>query len=239
MFKKIALCLLSLSTPLFAFEFESPKKTQFVELYSSQGCSSCPPAEKWLSKLAQSPKLWQETIPIVFHVDYWDYLGWDDPFASYQNTQRQINYKEKSAIKSVYTPGFLVNGQEWKGYFKGQDLPEAKALAGKIKVLIKDKKIQVTYDQDMTGKRFQARLVAHKITTKILRGENTGRRLKDGFIAFQSAKSKVNQKDWELSFPKTALPVAERFALIVWVEDTNTQAPIQAAGSWVDPKELF
>ncbi|HDY92513.1 MAG TPA: DUF1223 domain-containing protein, partial [Pseudoalteromonas sp.] len=56
--------------------------TTFLELYTSQGCSSCPPAEKWISKFTDDEKLWTDLIPINFHVTYWDYLGWKDPFAS-------------------------------------------------------------------------------------------------------------------------------------------------------------
>lgn len=54
------------------------QQTTLVELYTSQGCSSCPPAERWLSSLQNDPRLWKELIPVAFHVDYWNYLGWND-----------------------------------------------------------------------------------------------------------------------------------------------------------------
>ena len=223
----------------YATEFESPKKTRFIELYTSQGCHSCPPAERWLSQLANDPKLWTENIPIAFHVDYWNYLGWKDPFASKSNTNRQRQYDSTEAVASIYTPGFLVNGREWKGYFRGQDLPSAKPLLGKIKVSVKNKAVTVSFDQEMKGKKFQARLLAHGVITKVLRGENGGKRLTEDFIAFQSSESKKDQQDWQFSFPKTALPSAQGFALVVWVEDAKTQMPLQAAGSWINSKELF
>lgn len=223
----------------FARDFESPKKTRFIELYSSQGCHSCPPAERWIGQLANDPNLWKENIPIVFHVDYWNYLGWKDPFASKDNTNRQRKYGSTGAVKSIYTPGFLVNGQEWKDYFRGRKLPEAKALTGKIKVSIKEKIVTVHYNQSMNGKRFQARLIVHGVETKVLRGENGGRRFTEDFIAFQTATSTEEKQSWSFSFPKTALPKAKGFALIIWVEDKKTQAPLQAAGSWIDSKLLF
>ena len=60
-----------------------------LELYTSEGCSSCPPADRWLSKLKGEPKLWRNIIPLAFHVDYWDYIGWEDRFASPAYTARQ------------------------------------------------------------------------------------------------------------------------------------------------------
>src|SRR5437763_15009832 len=69
-----------------------PQRAHLIELFTSQGCSSCPPAEAWLSKLKSEPRLWKEFVPIAFHVDYWDRLGWRDPFASKDWTARQYQY---------------------------------------------------------------------------------------------------------------------------------------------------
>src|SRR6266436_651609 len=68
------------------------KQTALIELYTSEGCSSCPPAEAWLSQLKADPRLWKDFVPLAFHVDYWDYLGWRDPFASKEWTARQYRY---------------------------------------------------------------------------------------------------------------------------------------------------
>src|SRR4051794_39959317 len=73
--------------------FESkPARAHLIELYTSEGCSSCPPAEEWMSGLKNEPRLWQDIVPIAFHVDYWDRLGWKDPFASKLWTERQTQY---------------------------------------------------------------------------------------------------------------------------------------------------
>src|SRR5437588_12940504 len=56
-------------------------RTMFVELFTSEGCSSCPPADAWISQLKESPDLWKKSVPVVFHVDYWDNLGWRDRIA--------------------------------------------------------------------------------------------------------------------------------------------------------------
>src|ERR1700677_1386741 len=70
----------------------SPLQQNLVELYSSEGCSSCPPAESWGGSLRQDSGLWKKFVPVEFHVNYWDDLGWKDPYASNEFTDRQKNY---------------------------------------------------------------------------------------------------------------------------------------------------
>ena len=77
-----------------------------VELFTSQGCSSCPPADEYLGELTMRGDI----IPLAFHVDYWNYIGWTDPFASKQMTHRQKAYSRALAQRYVYTPEMVVNG---------------------------------------------------------------------------------------------------------------------------------
>jgi hypothetical protein len=84
-----------------------------VELFTSQGCSSCPPADRLLSTLRSDSKLGGRVIPLAFHVDYWNYIGWQDPFSSAQWTGRQQRYAKALGNGSrVYTPQLVVNGRE-------------------------------------------------------------------------------------------------------------------------------
>ena len=79
-----------------------------LELFTSQGCSSCPPAEKLVGELAQRP----DVLALTFHVDYWDDLGWRDRFSSPQATQRQRDYAQRLHLSSVYTPQAIIDGQD-------------------------------------------------------------------------------------------------------------------------------
>jgi hypothetical protein len=81
-----------------------------VELFTSQGCSSCPPADELIHEIAHDPALRGRVIPLAFHVDYWDQLGWRDPFSSAEWTQRQVRYRRTMHLPSSYTPQAVVNG---------------------------------------------------------------------------------------------------------------------------------
>ena len=89
-------------------------KVTLVELYTSEGCSSCPPAEKWLNSLKEDSRLWTYFVPVAFHVDYWDYIGWKDPFAKSDYGLRQGKYKQQGNIQTVYTPGMMLDGKYWQ-----------------------------------------------------------------------------------------------------------------------------
>ncbi|MFY0622009.1 MAG: DUF1223 domain-containing protein [Pelagimonas sp.] len=79
-----------------------------VELFTSQGCSSCPPADELLAELGQR----DDVIPLALHVDYWDYIGWKDVFASPEYTKRQKGYAHAGGWRTIYTPQMVVNGSE-------------------------------------------------------------------------------------------------------------------------------
>ncbi|MFM7507146.1 MAG: DUF1223 domain-containing protein [Rubrivivax sp.] len=81
-----------------------------VELYTSEGCSSCPPADRWLSTLRGRA----DVLPLAFHVTYWDRLGWPDRFAAKAHTERQHEIEQRAGSRQVYTPQVLADGQDWR-----------------------------------------------------------------------------------------------------------------------------
>lgn len=84
-----------------------PESYNVVELFTSQGCSSCPPADKYLGELAKD----ESTITIACHVTYWDYLGWKDTFSQQYCDSRQIFYKKRLKLSTAYTPQMIINGK--------------------------------------------------------------------------------------------------------------------------------
>ena len=102
---------------------ESIKPKGVVELFTSQGCSSCPPADKALETLAREG----EVVALSYHVDYWNYLGWADTLASKDNTDRQYAYARMFGRSGVYTPQAVLNGRE---HVNGADLSAIRARIG-------------------------------------------------------------------------------------------------------------
>src|SRR5262249_46590197 len=99
------------------------RRPVLVELFTSEGCSSCPPADRALKFLAeQQPVNNAQIIPLAFHVDYWDHLGWKDRFSSHEYTRRQESYVERFGLDSSYTPEMVVDGQ---AEFVGSDTGRA------------------------------------------------------------------------------------------------------------------
>jgi hypothetical protein len=94
-----------------------PQVTPVVELYTSEGCSSCPPADRWFSTLAADAAAGR-VVPVAFHVNYWDYIGWKDPFGSEAATRRQREVQAAVGARYVYTPQVVLGGRdfrEWRG----------------------------------------------------------------------------------------------------------------------------
>jgi hypothetical protein len=112
------MALVSLSfLPVAAFAAECGAKSgtatiSLLELYTSEGCSSCPPTDKWLSQLRPDTR---KVVPLAFHVDYWDYIGWKDRFAKAEYTNRQRKIAAASGAQFVYTPQFVLNGRDFRG----------------------------------------------------------------------------------------------------------------------------
>lgn len=210
-----------------------------LELYSSQGCSSCPPAQEWVNQLKQSDGLWKDVIPMVFHVDYWDYLGWRDPYASRAHSQRQRSHYQAGNVNSVYTPGFVVNGKEWTGWFSGKTLPtnkHQKVTKAILKASLTSQGITAEYE-DLQGNALEApniniALLGFNSKTKVTRGENARRRLDEDFIVLSNqsfAYETNNVYPWpDINYD------GEQQAVVVWLSDYSSLQPIHAVGNYLD-----
>ena len=98
--------------------------TPVIELYTSEGCSSCPPADKWASSLKDKGVVVQ-----AFHVGYWDYIGWVDRFAAPAYTNRQREVAARNNLRSIYTPQVVFNGRDWPNWSIGLNQPNAREPA--------------------------------------------------------------------------------------------------------------
>ena len=113
----LAACTLSVQAQAAPCSAKSPPQTAaLVELYTSEGCSSCPPADKWLSTLGQPADAPGLIVPIALHVDYWDYIGWKDPYAKREFSTRQRKLADLRRATFVYTPQVLLQGRDFRGW---------------------------------------------------------------------------------------------------------------------------
>ncbi len=229
----ILTCSLTLAADKEPVEFSSgERKVQLVELYTSQGCSSCPPADAWLSRLVESPRLWKDYVPLALHVDYWDYLGWRDPYGSSANSQRQRAYRNTGAVRSVYTPGFIVNGHEWRGFFSRDRLPSPRGKAGVLKATLTGDQLKVSYSEPAKGQVLTVAVLGFGLETKVLKGENRGRTLDSDFVALVRFDESSDAGVWRLSLPDVKAR-ADRYGLALWVSEKGKLAPLQATGGWL------
>lgn len=175
--------LAGLSTVSFADGTEVAKlptaQPVILELYTSQGCSSCPPADEYLRQLVSRDNV----VPLSFHVNYWDYIGWPDPFAKDEHTQRQRAYSRHFNLRYVYTPQMVVQGAFQvtgsnrgdvdKAISQAKELPQIPVNA----TLTAAGKLDIAIGGVQTHERARVWGIAYDKghTTEILRGENRGR----------------------------------------------------------------
>jgi len=219
-----------------------PARVALLELYTSEGCSSCPPAETWLSSLAQDDRVWKDVAPVAFHVDYWDYLGWGDVFATSAFSERQRDYAEAWESPRIYTPGFVLNGSEWRGWRDGKNIPAANGSAGTLKLELGGTGAAVRFDpaKDIKTPIAHVVLLGMGLTRKIDAGENKGKTLAHDFVVLDYKRAPLvkNGAGWagrSVWLRKHAEKPA-RYAAAVWVTDGDRGVPLQAAGGWLqDP----
>jgi hypothetical protein len=236
----LLVCVAANAAPI---EFQSSQRqTALVELYTSEGCSSCPPAESWLSGLKEKPALWSDFVPVAFHIDYWDYLGWRDQWSSQQYSDRQREYAKAWGSENIYTPEFVLNGKEWHNWL---GLKVALALrgskAGILKVASEDTHHwnvnYIPFAAGTTGYEVQAALLVSGLGLDVKAGENAGHHLKHDFVALQLINAPLIGKEGEfhgnfVMEDKPGKPEG-RLALAVWAMRNGTLEPVQAVGGWL------
>jgi hypothetical protein len=199
-----------------------------------------------LSKIKESDKLWNEVIPIAFHVDYWDYIGWKDKFADKRYSNRQRNYARQYRENTVYTPGIRVNGFPWSSW-RGSKLDEFNeldnvALVGDLSLSTNganEFNALFMSKQPIEGKGLvlNVAILGMEIQTKVQRGENSGRILNQDFVvlAYEQYKQQ-NNLAWNATLPTISESLkreTQQLALVAWVNSVGNLNPIQAVGGFL------
>ncbi|MEO8145903.1 MAG: DUF1223 domain-containing protein [Betaproteobacteria bacterium] len=200
----LSLLLLSVSVAAHGGQCKATSQattTALVELYTSEGCDSCPPADRWLSSLGPKGFAPDRVVPIALHVDYWDYIGWKDPYARQAHSARQRKMAQLARAAVVYTPQVLLQGQDFRSWSSGSfDAAVAKINAQPAKA-----RISLTLD---TGRKdaFEVEAVSellesapradivlylgayeNKLVSEVKAGENRGKSLPHDYVVLQWA----------------------------------------------------
>jgi hypothetical protein len=213
-------------------EFSSgEKQATLLELYTSEGCSSCPPAERFFATLREQPGLWRDFVPVAFHVDYWNRLGWPDRFSTREFTQREYAYAAAWKSSTVYTPCLVHNGADLGGQ---HSLALSGVTAGRLTVRYDGTTLHAEFfpaAADKAGYDVHAVVLGNGITSHVAGGENQGETLHHEFIALAMKHAPLGR---EITLPVPKVTGVPRHALAVWVTRTGDLTPLQATGGWLD-----
>ena len=209
---------------------DGPSRATVVELYTSEGCSSCPPAEAQIGKLAKQDGI----IALAFHVDYWDSLGWRDRFGLPEAAARQRQYAHALNLATVYTPQLVIDGQrDMVGGGDGIGASSGKKPGVPLEISVQNNNVVVALAvQQQRPGPCDVLLLGYlpEAVSKVTRGENAGHELHEFNIVRSVHKLGHWQGEGEtFSVPLTAL-TADTTGVVVLVQQSD-QGPIIGAAS--------
>ena len=212
-----------------------------LELFTSQGCSSCPPADATLSRLGRDEGLRGRVVPLAFHVDYWNYIGWADPFSSPEWSARQRAYSPPLGLDGVYTPQLVVNG---RAHLNGSDesgirelIAEAsRAPAARVSVETERAgdgfavRVRAELPERLDAGRLRAVVVLFEngVATEVRRGENRGRTLANDYVvrrleeAFELGPEAGARGEGRVTFAVDPSWRAEHLGVAAFLQDPET-----------------
>ena len=209
------------------------RQVTMLELYTSQGCSSCPAAERWMNEYIDEEDLWTNIVPVAFHVDYWDYIGWKDAYATPEYGERQRDYARNGKTRTVYTPGLFTNGREWRGWTLRMHPRASSKEPGNLSATIEDDRVAASFDAEKTAPyELHIAMLGFDIKTKVKRGENRNSTLVQEFVVLAHDTHTSSNGRWEMPLPKTQVE-AGRYGVAVWVSEPGKPTPLQATGGWL------
>jgi hypothetical protein len=233
--------ILCASQSIFAAECAAKSGANTVpllELYTSEGCSSCPPADKWMSGIKAG-----NVTPLAFHVDYWDYIGWKDKFSKAEYSDRQRKVAAFGGAGFVYTPQFVMSGRDFKGWDNSrlkEKVESSQKLASRANLTLnavqENGKItlktsaQTTNPADAKNVDVFVAIYENKLVSKVNAGENSGRELKHDYVVreFFGAYQMNNQNEFSKNFNLDAAWAKRDAGAVVFVQNSQTGEILQS-----------
>ncbi len=180
----------------------SVQRVPLLELYTSEGCNSCPPTDRWVSELPRRGYTPERVVTLAFHVDYWNYLGWPDPFSKPQYSERQRMASVRNRARVVYTPQLLLNGKDYRrgAVFDdfGERLNALNRDPARAKISLQmqtdgaaglgvDGSATVADAATRGGAQAYLALYENNLSNDVSAGENRGKRLRHDFVVRELA----------------------------------------------------
>jgi hypothetical protein len=210
-----------------------------LELYTSEGCSSCPPADKWMNGIKND-----KATPLAFHVDYWDYIGWKDKFSKAEYSDRQRKGAAFAGAGFVYTPQFVMNGRDFKGWDNSrlnESVEKNQKLASRANLSLDAStdangtitlkaSAQTTKPSDAKNADVFIALYENKLVSKVNAGENSGRELKHDYVVrdFFGAYQINNQNKFTKNFTLNAAWKNKDAGAVIFVQNSQTGEILQS-----------
>ena len=213
--------LASVSTSAIAGE-TSANPTHVVELFTSQGCSSCPPANRFVTKLSENT----DTLVLSYGVTYWDYLGWTDTFGNPEFTKRQRDYRDAFGAANIYTPQIVLAGSAHSPKYSKRDVADMKLPESEIDLSLTRLGETLTVKAN-TSKDIIVDVVSYtpgEQDVKVLRGENGGRTLR-----LTNVVTNIQSLTWNGQSASISLPKSEDTQYAVLVHDRGSAKILDAA----------
>jgi len=219
--------------------------TALVELYTSEGCDSCPPADRWLSSLGARGYAPDRVVPIALHVDYWDYIGWKDPYAKQAFSARQRKMASLARAAIVYTPQVLLQGRDFRNWAAGafeQEVAKINARPAKARIsLLLERPRPDAFEAEVAAELLDARPQAdaalylgayeNKLVSEVKAGENRGKSLAHDYVVLQWV-GPIEFKDAKLSdrrrLPLLPNAVPAHSGVVAFVQNRASGEVLQA-----------
>ena len=235
--KIVAACALStLVTAVFAQQnackaASGATITPVIELYTSQGCSSCPPADEWLSTLKKAHAD-GKVVAQAFHVNYWDYIGWKDPFAAPTHTTRQRAISSANRLDGIYTPQLVKNGVTTQKFDASlQSTEPARAQLQITQTGADSFEVSVTPVDAQTAWTAYFTVTEHGHVSKVTAGENKGETLGNNFVVRQFVPLGNYSGAQKLKLSTLAADKTHPRQINLVVTDSKTGKPLQAVSA--------
>lgn len=199
-----------------------------IELYTSEGCSSCPPADKWLSTLKDASAQGKAVVQ-AFHVGYWDYIGWVDRFAAQSHTARQRQVAATNKLNTIYTPQVVRNGQDWRSWGGAPGVAEPARAA-----IVLQRTGTDAFEAAVTPADGAAPWGAYWTVTenghasKVKSGENAGETLKHDFVVRQYVQAGDRKGADKLTLKAVAAEAGRGRQVNLVVYEPKSGKPLQA-----------